>query len=84
LIYIPTTVVLSILDEEDRVLLERRWPNELAVVLEALAPCRDRLVAVAVESTCNGYSLVDGPIEHGYPVRPRGGGRFACARGLRL
>ncbi|MDX2299530.1 MAG: SIS domain-containing protein [Xanthomonadaceae bacterium] len=61
--------VLSILDEEDRLLFERRLPNELTVVLEALAPYRDQLVAVAVESTYNWYWLVDGLMEHGYHVR---------------
>lgn len=38
-------------------------------MLEALAPFRDRLVAVAVESTYNWYWLVDGLMEHGYNVR---------------
>ena len=33
--------VLSILDEEDRVLFEHRLPNELTVMLDALAPYRD-------------------------------------------
>lgn len=61
--------VLSILDEEDRVLYEHRLPNELTAVLEALAPWRDQLVAVAVESTYNWYWLVDGLMEQGYSVR---------------
>ena len=61
--------VLSVIDEEDRVLFERRLPDELTAVLDALAPYRDQLVAVAVESTYNWYWLVDGLMEHGYPMR---------------
>lgn len=61
--------VLSVLDEDDRVLFERRLPNELPMVLDALAPYCDQLVAVAVESTYNWYWLVDGLMEHGYHVR---------------
>ena len=52
--------VLVILDEEDRVVYERRHPNELPVILAQLAPHQRDIQAVAVESTYNWYWLGDG------------------------
>jgi transposase len=57
--------VLAVIDEQDRVLFDRRLPNDLAVVLRSLEPFREELVAVAVESTYNWYWLVDGLVAHG-------------------
>jgi transposase len=57
--------VLAVIDEHDRVLLDRRLSNDLTVLLRALEPFRENLVAVAVESTYNWYWLVDGLIAHG-------------------
>ena len=59
-------LVLSILDEGDEVVFERRLRTRLDEVLEALAPYRDELASVAVESTYNGYWLIDGLVEAGY------------------
>lgn len=61
--------VLVILDEQDHIVFERRLPNELPRVLMALSPYRDRIEAIAVESTYNWYWLVDGLMEAGYVVR---------------
>jgi len=61
--------VLSIIDEQDRVVFERRLPNDLERVLQALAPYLATLKALAVESTCNWYWLVDGLIDAGVDVR---------------
>ena len=61
--------VVVILDEQDRVMYERRLPNDLKVVLAELAPYRKRLDAIAVESTFNWYWLVDGLEEAGYTVK---------------
>lgn len=60
--------VIVILDEQDRVLLRRRLPNELPVILEAVEPYRHQLQGVAVESTFNWYWLVDGLMAAGYKV----------------
>jgi len=60
--------VYVITDEQDRQLFSKRLPNDLAVVLGALEPYRDRLKAVAVESTYNWYWLVDGLMDYQYPV----------------
>ncbi len=57
-----------ITNERDKQLLRSRLPNELPVVLKALAPFRARLKVVAVESTYNWYWLVDGLMENHYPV----------------
>ena len=59
---------LTIIDEEDKRILERRLPNELAVTLKTLEPYRPQISAVAVESTFNWYWLVDGLAEAGYRV----------------
>jgi len=61
--------VLVILDENDKVVYERRHPNELPVILAQLAPYKKRIQAVVVESTYNWYWLVDGLMEAGYKVK---------------
>src|SRR3990172_8849632 len=60
--------VVVVIDETDRVLHARRLPNELGGVLAALAPYREELVGVVVESTYNWYWLVDGLQAAGYRV----------------
>lgn len=61
--------VLVILDEQDRVVYEKRLPNELPFVLAQLASYRESIEAIAVESTFNWYWLVDGLMEAGYTVK---------------
>ena len=61
--------VLVVLDENDKVVYEHRHPNELAIILEQLAPYRENIQAIAVESTFNWYWLVDGLKEAGYTVK---------------
>ena len=61
--------VLVIIDENDKVVFERRLPNDLPTVLSHLAPHRADIQAVAVESTFNWYWLVDGLMEAGYEVK---------------
>jgi len=57
-----------IADGRDKQRLAKRLPNQLPLVLDALEPFRKQLRVVAVESTFNWYWLVDGLMEHGYPV----------------
>lgn len=64
-----TNGVLAVIDEQDKVVFERRLPNELPQVLQALSPFRDSLSALAVESTYNWYWLVDGLNSEGIDVR---------------
>jgi len=61
--------VLVLLDERDRIVYERRLPNKLSFILAELAPHRENVQAIAVESTFNWYWLVDGLMEAGYTVK---------------
>ena len=60
---------LTIIDEQDGRLVERRLSNDLSVTLQTLEPYRSTLRAIAVESTFNWYWLVDGLMEAGYEVK---------------
>jgi transposase len=46
-------VVVS--DEEDRIVYQRRLPNDLAGIVQALAPFQKELMGVVVEATYNWY-----------------------------
>jgi hypothetical protein len=61
--------LLAIIDEQDKRVLEKRLPNDLATTLQTLEPYRAGIVGIAVESTFNWYWLVDGLIEAGYTVK---------------
>lgn len=58
--------VVVVIDAEDRRIVEQRLPNSLERTLALLAPFRQELVGIAVESTFNWYWLVDGLMNHGY------------------
>jgi transposase len=58
--------VVVVIDEADRVLYQRRLPNELSGIAAALEPYRSELAGVVVESTYNWYWLVDGLTAAGY------------------
>jgi len=60
--------VVLVSDEADRVLYQRRLPNDLPTILAALEPHRGELAGVVVESTYNWYWLVDGLQAAGYRV----------------
>lgn len=60
--------VLVVLDEADRVCFQQRLRNELGRILDALAPFRETVQGIAVESTYNWYWLVDGLMDAGYRV----------------
>ena len=64
-----TNNVLVILDENDRIVLELRLRNDLQSILAQLAPYREQVQAIAVESTFNWYWLVDGLMEAGYTCK---------------
>jgi len=64
-----TNSYLTVIDEHDTPLIERRFPNDLERLLAALAPLRESLQGIAVESTYNWYWLVDGLQDAGYRVR---------------
>lgn len=60
-----TNHMVTILDEADRRVFERRLTNDVQHTIRALEPFREHLVGVAVESTFNWYWLVDGLMEAG-------------------
>jgi len=60
--------VLTIIDETDRVLRQRRIANKLEEFIRELEPFRPTLQGVAVESTFNWYWLVDGLQAKKFPV----------------
>ena len=60
--------VLTIINEQDQKVFERRLPNKLAVTLQALTPYQEDLCGIAVESTYNWYWLVDGLMDAGYQL----------------
>jgi transposase len=57
---------LAIIDDKDRRVYQKRLPNESDVVLAELAPFREGLVGITVESTFNWYWLVDILMDNGY------------------
>jgi hypothetical protein len=59
---------LGIADLQGKRVYDKKLPNELPKVLAALEPYREELKGVIVESTYNWYWLVDGLMDHGYPV----------------
>ncbi len=60
--------VLGIIDEEDSRVYRKRLPNQPETILAELAPYREDLVGVVVESTFNWYWLVDLLVEEGFRV----------------
>jgi transposase len=60
--------VVSVIDEEDRIVAQKRLPNDLAKILGLLEPWREELAGVVVESTFNWYWLVDGLQAAGFKV----------------
>jgi hypothetical protein len=60
---------VAILDRSNHRVFDKRLKNEMSAVLSALAPFKERITAVAVESTFNWYWLVDGLEDAGYAVR---------------
>jgi transposase len=61
--------VVVVMDAGGTVVYRRRLDNELERIRWALAPYRERLRGVAVESTFNWYWLVDGLMDAGYRVK---------------
>ncbi|WP_235429620.1 IS110 family transposase [Paraburkholderia fungorum] len=61
--------MVAIIDDQDHVLYRKRLMNDLQLIIAALAPHRDGLQGVVVESTFNWYWLVDGLMAAGFNVR---------------
>jgi len=61
--------LVSVINEKDRVVFEKRLPNDLMTIRNALQPYQAEMAGIVVESTYNWYWLVDGLIDTGYDVR---------------
>jgi len=61
-------LTLAVVDESGKRINCRKLNCDLSLVLQALDAFKNELRSVAVESTFNWYWLVDGLIQHGYPV----------------
>ena len=60
--------VVVLLNEQDQVMYQQRLSNHLPTILEQLAPYQAEIKGVVVESTYNGYWLVDGLMDADYRV----------------
>jgi transposase len=60
--------VVAIIDDADRVVAQKRLPNDIAKIVGFLARWQDELTGVVVESTYNWYWLVDGLQDAGLRV----------------
>jgi len=60
--------MIAIVDEAGARIKHRKLNCDLQLVLQMLNPFKNHLSSIAVESTFNWYWLVDGLMEHGYPV----------------
>jgi transposase len=63
-----TNNVTVVIDEEDKIVYQKRLPNDLALILKELSMYQSELQGIVVESTYNWYWLVDGLMEQGYKV----------------
>jgi len=61
-------LVVGLMDMDGKRVAHRKLPCELDEVIAFLAPFKERLEKLAVESTYNWYWLVDGLHAEGYPV----------------
>jgi len=60
--------VTVVIDEEDKVVYEKRLPNDLGVISQQLSAYRSSLEGIVVESTYNWYWLVDGLMDKGHTL----------------
>lgn len=60
--------MISLIDESDRLVSEKRLNNHLDTIDQHLQPYQDDIVGIVVESTYNWYWLVDGLMDRGYPL----------------
>lgn len=61
-----TNHLVVIIDDEDRRVLQRRLANDVLITVDTLAPYREHLAGIAVESTFNWYWLIDGLEDAGF------------------
>ncbi|MDK9704917.1 MAG: IS110 family transposase [Sulfuritalea sp.] len=75
--------VVTVTDDTDRVVAEKRLPNDIGKIVGFLLPWRDELAGVVVESTYNWYWLVDGLQDAGFEVKLANTGAIKKYDGLK-
>jgi transposase len=60
--------VVVVSDEQDRIVFNKRLPNDVGQIRAVLQVHREELAGVVIESTYNWYWLVDGLMDAGYRV----------------
>ncbi len=60
--------VISLLGDEQKIVFEKRLPNDIDVIRSVLSRYAEDIKGIAVESTYNWYWLVDGLMDAGYSV----------------
>lgn len=60
--------VIAVIDDADRVVAQKRVPNDISKIVGFLARWKDELAGVVVESTYNWYWLIDGLQDAGFSV----------------
>ena len=60
--------VTVLIDEQDKVVYEKRLPNDLGLIAQQLAAYQSSLQGIVVESTYNWYWLVDGLMDRGHQI----------------
>jgi transposase len=63
-----TSTYIGVIDQDNRKVFSKKFPNELDSIVQALEPFRSTAAGIVVESTYNWYWLVDGLKEKGYRV----------------
>lgn len=63
-----TNNVMVLIEEQDKIVYQKRLPNDLAVIVKELSVYRSQVEGIVVESTYNWYWLVDGLMSEGYKV----------------
>lgn len=61
-------VMLSVIDNDDKLISETRLSNDITLILQHLKPHQSTLSGIVVESTYNWYWLVDGLQDAGFKV----------------
>jgi hypothetical protein len=67
---------LAIIDETGKRIFKRKLPNDAEQILFALAPYRDAIIGIVIESTYNWYWLVDRLMAEGYKETQSPSGRM--------
>ena len=59
---------LSVVDSAGKIIEKRKLANDVQAILHPLAPYRDQVQGIAIESTFNWYWIVDALMDEGYRV----------------